>query len=195
MVPFSHFDVLPESSYLAKARLLFPLQVHPKWANASLNFNQQMVLAPLVEVDSETSLPSCREPQVKCLSCGAESNKRDVFMDLSLDISAATHSVSFALQAFIAPETLDGSNKYRCEKCKQLSRARKQMQILKAPNVLVIQLKVGRFTSRAHHSVVPAFRFSRFQGSLWEPWKESCCKSRSSSFRFGRGFGRCLTCH
>lgn len=109
------------------------------------------------------SPPSCHEPQVKCLSCGAESNKRDVFMDLSLDISAATHSVSSALQAFIAPETLDGSNKYRCEKCKQLSRARKQMQILKAPNVLVIQLKVGRFPSPANDSVFPVFLFQ----SLW----------------------------
>jgi ubiquitin C-terminal hydrolase len=102
---------------------------------------------------------SYREPQVKCLSCGAESNKRDVFMDLSLDISAATHSVSSALQAFIAPETLDGSNKYRCEKCKQLSRARKQMQILKAPNVLVIQLKVGRFPSRLMTAFFPSFVF------------------------------------
>lgn len=80
------------------------------------------------------------QSQVKCLSCGAESNKVDEIMDISLDV---WHSGSLkeAMQRFFQPEVLDGSNKYKCENCKKLVAARKQMSILQAPNVLVIQLK------------------------------------------------------
>lgn len=55
------------------------------------------------------------QSQVKCLSCGAESNKVDEIMDISLDI---LHSGSLreALQKFFQPEVLDGSNKYKCDK-------------------------------------------------------------------------------
>ncbi|GAB4849247.1 Ubiquitin carboxyl-terminal hydrolase 25 [Ancistrocladus abbreviatus] len=80
------------------------------------------------------------QSQVKCLSCGAESNKVDEIMDISLDILHGS-SLKEAMQKFFQPEILDGSNKYNCEKCKKLVRARKQMSILQAPNVLVIQLK------------------------------------------------------
>ncbi|KAI3457568.1 hypothetical protein Pfo_014231 [Paulownia fortunei] len=80
------------------------------------------------------------QSQVKCLSCGAESNKVDEIMDISLDI---LHSGSLreALQKFFQPEVLDGNNKYKCDNCKELVAARKQMSVLQAPNVLVIQLK------------------------------------------------------
>ncbi|KAK9085960.1 hypothetical protein Sjap_026371 [Stephania japonica] len=46
-----------------------------------------------------------------------------------------------AMDKFFKPEVLDGSNKYRCERCKKLVQARKQMSIMQAPKVLVIQLK------------------------------------------------------
>ncbi|KAL7129358.1 hypothetical protein ABFS83_13G060900 [Erythranthe nasuta] len=80
------------------------------------------------------------QSQVKCLSCGAESNKVDEIMDISLDI---LHSGSLreALQKFFQPEVLDGNNKYKCDNCKELVVARKQMSVVQAPNVLVIQLK------------------------------------------------------
>ncbi|KAK6947235.1 Peptidase C19, ubiquitin carboxyl-terminal hydrolase [Dillenia turbinata] len=78
--------------------------------------------------------------QVKCLSCGAESNKTDEIMDISLDIIGSA-SLKQALQKFFQPEVLDGNNKYKCDNCKKLVAARKQMSIQQAPNVLVIQLK------------------------------------------------------
>uniref|UniRef100_A0A1D1XSJ5 ubiquitinyl hydrolase 1 n=1 Tax=Anthurium amnicola TaxID=1678845 RepID=A0A1D1XSJ5_9ARAE len=78
--------------------------------------------------------------QVKCLSCNTESNKTDEFMDISLDLYQS-NSLRDALRRFFQPEILDGSNKYSCSSCKKLSEARKQMFILRAPNVLVIQLK------------------------------------------------------
>ncbi|CAN4104359.1 unnamed protein product [Withania somnifera] len=80
------------------------------------------------------------QSQVKCLSCGAESNKVDEIMDISLDVLHSS-SLRDALQKFFQPEVLDGSNKYKCENCKKLVTARKQMSILQAPNILVIQLK------------------------------------------------------
>ncbi|CAM0954672.1 unnamed protein product [Alopecurus aequalis] len=78
--------------------------------------------------------------QVKCLVCKGESNKTDEIMDLSLDL-LGTSSVGDALACFFRPEILDGANKYSCEICKKLTSARKQMFIVKAPKVLVIQLK------------------------------------------------------
>ncbi|KAJ4842318.1 hypothetical protein Tsubulata_039691 [Turnera subulata] len=80
------------------------------------------------------------QSQVKCLSCHCESNKVDEIMDISLDV---LHSASLkdALHKFFRPEILDGNNKYKCDNCKKLVAARKQMSILEAPNVLVIQLK------------------------------------------------------
>ncbi|XP_072988359.1 ubiquitin carboxyl-terminal hydrolase 25 [Typha latifolia] len=78
--------------------------------------------------------------QVKCLSCKGESNKTDEIMDISLDLFQS-NSLKDALARFFQPEVLDGNNKYSCGKCEKLSVARKQMFILRAPNVLVIQLK------------------------------------------------------
>ncbi|KAL3613718.1 Ubiquitin carboxyl-terminal hydrolase 25 [Castilleja foliolosa] len=80
------------------------------------------------------------QSQVKCLSCGAESNKIDEIMDISLDI-LHSGSLKEALQKFFQPEVLNGNNKYKCDNCKELVAARKQMSVLQAPNVLVIQLK------------------------------------------------------
>lgn len=54
------------------------------------------------------------QSQVKCLSCGAESNKADEIMDISLEI-LHSNSVKESLQKFFQPEILDGNNKYKCE--------------------------------------------------------------------------------
>lgn len=55
------------------------------------------------------------QSQVKCLSCGAESNKVDEIMDISLDV-LHSGSLKDALQRFFQHEILDGNNKYKCEK-------------------------------------------------------------------------------
>ncbi|KAF0925263.1 hypothetical protein E2562_015974 [Oryza meyeriana var. granulata] len=78
--------------------------------------------------------------QVKCLTCKGESNKTDEIMDISLDLPGS-NSVADALVRFFQPEILEGANKYSCERCKKLTSARKQMFVLRAPKVLVIQLK------------------------------------------------------
>ncbi|KAK7243986.1 hypothetical protein RIF29_38801 [Crotalaria pallida] len=80
------------------------------------------------------------QSQVKCLNCGYESNKVDEMMDISLDVFHS-NSLRDSMQKFFQPEVLDGNNKYKCDSCKKLVAAKKQMSILQAPNVLVIQLK------------------------------------------------------
>ncbi|TYH74240.1 hypothetical protein ES332_D05G386000v1 [Gossypium tomentosum] len=80
------------------------------------------------------------QSQVKCLGCGAESNKVDEIMDISLDI-LNSGSLKEAMHKFFQPEVLDGNNKYKCGNCKKLVAARKQLSIRQAPNILVIQLK------------------------------------------------------
>ncbi|CAI9294956.1 unnamed protein product [Lactuca saligna] len=80
------------------------------------------------------------QSQVKCLACGNESNKVDEIMDISVDVLNSS-SLKEAFQKFFQPEILDGNNKYKCDNCKKLVAARKQMSIVQAPNILVIQLK------------------------------------------------------
>ncbi|KAL4555275.1 hypothetical protein LXL04_037890 [Taraxacum kok-saghyz] len=88
------------------------------------------------------------QSQVKCLTCGNESNKVDEIMDISVDVLNSS-SLKEAFQKFFQPEILDGNNKwseietsYLCFcSCKKLVAARKQMSIVQAPNILVIQLK------------------------------------------------------
>ncbi|CAF1704471.1 hypothetical protein HID58_053796 [Brassica napus] len=80
------------------------------------------------------------QSQVKCLPCGAESSKGDEIMDISLGILHSS-SVKESMHKFFQPEILDGNNKYKCESCKKLVTARKQMSLLQAPNILVVQLK------------------------------------------------------
>lgn len=78
--------------------------------------------------------------QVKCTECGYESNRSDLFIDLSLDIDHAS-TITRALQRYTAPEILDGANKYFCKRHRAKMRARKCMTIDSGPPVLILQLK------------------------------------------------------
>ncbi|GMS84196.1 hypothetical protein PENTCL1PPCAC_6371, partial [Pristionchus entomophagus] len=86
------------------------------------------------------------EDFVACLSCGRESVKPDVFLDLPLAVkpfgaTEAFKSVEEALGAFVQPELLDGANQYMCETCKSKQNAHKGLRITSFPYLLTIQLK------------------------------------------------------
>lgn len=53
--------------------------------------------------------------RVTCSSCHCDSDTYDRFMDISLDISRVD-TVKEALQAFVRVDSLQGPNKYNCEK-------------------------------------------------------------------------------
>mmetsp|Transcript_34156 Transcript_34156/g.75759 ORF Transcript_34156/g.75759 Transcript_34156/m.75759 type:complete len:777 (+) Transcript_34156:33-2363(+) len=79
--------------------------------------------------------------QVKCLECGHESNVYEPFATLSLDLGSRALSIEDSLRMFTAHEILEGANKYKCDKCARLVRARKQVALYDDPNVLVVHLK------------------------------------------------------
>ncbi|XVF79276.1 hypothetical protein PTKIN_Ptkin14bG0208600 [Pterospermum kingtungense] len=79
--------------------------------------------------------------KVKCLRCFHESERYENIMDLTLEIYGWVESLEDALTQFTTPEDLDGENMYRCGRCAGYVRARKQLCIHEAPNILTIVLK------------------------------------------------------
>ncbi|KAE9621560.1 hypothetical protein Lal_00032700 [Lupinus albus] len=81
------------------------------------------------------------QSKVKCLNCNHESERYENIMDLTLEILGWVESLEDALAQFTSPEDLDGENMYRCGRCTSYVRARKQLSIHEAPNILTIVLK------------------------------------------------------
>ncbi|PIN10681.1 Ubiquitin-specific protease [Handroanthus impetiginosus] len=79
--------------------------------------------------------------KVKCLRCNHESERYENMMDLTLEIFGWVESLEDALTQFTSTEDLDGENMYRCARCGAYVRARKQLDIEEAPNILTIVLK------------------------------------------------------
>lgn len=79
--------------------------------------------------------------KVNCMRCHHESERYENMMDLTLEIHGWVESLEDALTQFTTPEDLDGENMYRCGRCVSYVRARKQLSIHEAPNILTIVLK------------------------------------------------------
>ncbi|SNX82659.1 related to ubiquitin carboxyl-terminal hydrolase 36 [Melanopsichium pennsylvanicum] len=82
--------------------------------------------------------------RVTCHACGHNSDTFDPFMDLSLDMRKGINCLTDAFRAFVAKDSLSGSEKYKCDKCKRKVDATKQFTIHTAPPALTVHLK--RFT-------------------------------------------------
>lgn len=115
--------------------------------------------------------------EINCLRCNNISVKDDPFYDISIQICASpdggrTSKSSFGyignifssigesiglngkpvkletcLAAFCASETLEGKDRYKCEKCNQLVDSKKSLKLIELPQVLCIQLKRFRHES------------------------------------------------
>lgn len=85
------------------------------------------------------------QSKIKCLKCQHISERYEKMMDLTVEIEGNIESLQAALGQFTAPEILDGSNKYKCDRCKCYVKAKKQLTVHEAPNILTIALK--RFQS------------------------------------------------
>ncbi|OWF37661.1 ubiquitin carboxyl-terminal hydrolase 47-like [Mizuhopecten yessoensis] len=95
---------------------------------------------------------------VKCLECGNESARVDSYLDIPLVIrpfgaTTAYGSVEEALNAFVQPETLDGSNQYFCEKCNKKCDAHKGLKFQSFPYLLTLQLKRFDFDYSTMHRI------------------------------------------
>ncbi|XP_074875436.1 ubiquitin carboxyl-terminal hydrolase 42-like [Buteo buteo] len=78
--------------------------------------------------------------RVTCSSCKAVSDSYEAFLDIPLDIKAAS-SVTAALADFVKPEQLDGENCFKCSQCNKMVAASKRFTIHGAPRVLTVCLK------------------------------------------------------
>ncbi|XP_030440990.1 ubiquitin carboxyl-terminal hydrolase 15 isoform X2 [Syzygium oleosum] len=95
--------------------------------------------------------------KVKCLRCHHESERYENIMDLTLEIYGPVESLEDALTQFTTPEDLDGENMYRCGRCAAYVRARKQLSIHEAPNILTIVLK--RFQEGRYGKITKCITF------------------------------------
>jgi len=77
---------------------------------------------------------------IRCKACGKESPKEEQFIDLSLPISNIDLDIVSMLHSFLAPELLEGDNKYFCENCNAKQNAEKFSKVKKAPPYLVLTL-------------------------------------------------------
>ncbi|XP_064492312.1 uncharacterized protein LOC135402781 [Pseudopipra pipra] len=78
--------------------------------------------------------------RVICFSCKAISDSYEAFLDVPLDIKAAS-SLTAALEDFVTPEHLDGENCFKCSKCEKNVAATKRFTVHCAPKVLTVCLK------------------------------------------------------
>ncbi|NWI51561.1 UBP42 hydrolase, partial [Calyptomena viridis] len=78
--------------------------------------------------------------RVICFSCKAVSDSYEAFLDVPLDIKAAS-SLTAALEDFVTPEKLDGENCFKCSRCKKNVAASKRFTVHCAPKVLTVCLK------------------------------------------------------
>ncbi|KAM9211243.1 ubiquitin carboxyl-terminal hydrolase 42-like [Leptosomus discolor] len=86
--------------------------------------------------------------RVTCLSCGAVSDSYEAFLDVPLDIRAAS-SVAAALEAFVEPERLDVQNCFKCASCNKIVAVSKGFTVHREPKVLTLCLKrYNVFTGR-----------------------------------------------
>ncbi|WFC94939.1 ubiquitinyl hydrolase 1 [Malassezia brasiliensis] len=92
--------------------------------------------------------------RVSCHSCRHNSDTFDPIMDLSLDVRKGINSVKQALDVFTAPESLSGTEKYKCESCKRRVDATKRFSIDAAPMALTVHLKrFGIFGNKINRPV------------------------------------------
>ncbi|KAI8826371.1 hypothetical protein BJ741DRAFT_43582 [Chytriomyces cf. hyalinus JEL632] len=117
----------------------------------SLQNNSLVGHAKLTHAQKETTVVhqifgGYLQSRIVCTVCKTPSDTIDSCLDISLEVKHA-NTIDKAFQQFTKTEMLRGDNKYRCAKCKTLVDASKRLQILEAPQVLVIHLKRFEFGS------------------------------------------------
>lgn len=65
----------------------------------------------------------------------------------SIGLNGKPVKLETCLSAFCAPETLEGKDRYRCERCSRLVRSKKSLKFKELPQVLVLQMKRFRHES------------------------------------------------
>lgn len=150
--------------------------------------------------------------EIDCLKCRNLSVKDDLFYDVSIPICASPEGTkgsksslgylgnllsSFGetiglngkpvkletcLAAFCAPETLDGKDRYKCEKCNELVQSKKSLRFRQLPQIFCIQLKRFRhesyFSSKIGTHVIFPVQQLEMRPFLHEAVADECTHSR-----------------
>lgn len=80
---------------------------------------------------------------IKCKNCGFVSHTFEPFNSISVPVIDVVqlNTLETCLNKFCKIETLDSSNKWKCDKCSKLTNAEKQILIWRSPHYLIIHLK------------------------------------------------------
>lgn len=108
--------------------------------------------------------------KVKCQNCNEVSTTQQDFMDLSVSFSSwenknsRPYTVERSIKEYFMPEVIEAEkdNKesgYSCEKCKQLSSARKEWQIQDAPEYLTVHIKRFAYADKHSKKVKDAIKY------------------------------------
>lgn len=99
--------------------------------------------------------------ETKCLWCENVTTRKEPFYDLSLEIEDNS-SLSACLGQFSSEETLQGEEKYFCDRCGRKQEAVKRMRIADPPRVLCCHFKrfkyvesIGQMRKLMHRVVYP----------------------------------------
>lgn len=99
--------------------------------------------------------------ETRCLCCETVTARDETFLDLSLDIEQNS-SLRRCLNKFSDTETLNGEDKFFCDKCCSYQEAQKRMKVKSTPRVLALHLKrfkyieqLGRYKKLSYRVVFP----------------------------------------
>lgn len=84
------------------------------------------------------------QTQVRCCKCGHNSDTYEPLIDLSLEIEEVD-SLENALKSFTKVESIEDTEKFTCDSCKEQVQVEKQLMLYQAPSVAAFHLK--RFKS------------------------------------------------
>ena len=98
----------------------------------------------------------CLTNNIKCLKCNTVSKTYEPFFDIQIPVSKKFKNISNAFNNLIespAKEILKGSNKFFCEKCGELQKAERVVQISKLPKFLILHLKRYEYSEKENKMV------------------------------------------
>jgi len=78
--------------------------------------------------------------EMRCNLCGESVDNYDPFSVIELPVTDCT-DIEEALFKFVSPETLDNDNRWRCDHCKELANAKKQITFWRLPEIMIVTLK------------------------------------------------------
>ncbi|XP_041478412.1 ubiquitin carboxyl-terminal hydrolase 40-like [Lytechinus variegatus] len=98
--------------------------------------------------------------QITCEECNRISERPEDFVDLTLAVGGYVGVMDTLRSCYVDEERMEGSNQYRCDRCKKLVNARKGARIRSLPPILTISLlrfsydfvKLERYKETGHYT-------------------------------------------